>query len=174
MYFDLINDDTANYTVISADNLERGSKNNYLTHELKRIPISSKQDFLARGEELHKRSKKMEKEEFEKMYKKGKEGFTSLLANLSDKVKPDSVSKTSSGGGGVAQIKLGEIGQTDKVTNYIVICKNKGYGGTVTRDISVGGVGVIYNYLGLEKSTAVGSITSAIGDEKVAAERICE
>lgn len=176
VYFDLINDDTANYTVMSEGNMElkRGSKNNYLTHELKRIPISSKQDFLAKGEELNKISKKMQKEEFEKKYKKANEGFASLLANLSDKAKPDSVSKTSSGGGGVAQIKLSEIGQTDKVTNYIVICKNKGYGGTVTRDISFGAVGVIYNYLGLEKSTAVGSITSAIGDEKVAAERICE
>ena len=63
VYFDLINDDTANYTVMSEGNMElkRGSKNNYLTHELKRIPISSKQDFLAKGEELNKRSKEMQK-----------------------------------------------------------------------------------------------------------------
>lgn len=166
VYFDLINDDTANYTIITADNLESGSKNNYLTHELKRIPISSKQDFLAKGEELNKRSTEMQKQEFEKMYKKGKESFAALLANVLSKAKPDNVSKTSSGGGGVAQIKPNDISKN----HYDVICKNHDYGGSVGVDTSFG----VYTYVGLGKSTAVGSFTSAEGDVRLAAERICK
>lgn len=166
VYFDLIDNDTANYTVISIDNLESGSKNNYLTHELKRIPISSKQDFLAKGEELSKRNKEMEEQEFEKMYKKGKESFAALLANVLSKAKPDNVSKTSSGGGGVAQIEPSDISKD----HYNVICKNHDYSGSVGVDTSFG----VYTYVGLGKSTAVGSITSAVGDVRLAAERICE
>lgn len=163
VYFKLVDDHNINYFVSESTGLR-----------LKRIPRNKKEEFFIKG-------KKLFAEQIQKEDQREKESVEKIKNALSPAIKAfgldkvdlsgDNILSTSSGGGGVKRIIFDDITSHDDISSYTVLCNNSDYYGGVRLDMSSI---AIYNYYGLGRSTAQGNFLPAIGDEKLAAKRICE